>query len=462
MRHHDLIIIGTGSGNSIPDERFADLDIAIVEESTFGGTCINVGCIPSKMFVHTADLATAARTSARFGVDAHIEKVRWPDIRDRIFGRIDPQAVSGRRYREDGANTTFYGEHAEFVGPKRLRLASGDELTADQIVVAAGSRAVIPEVPGLDDVDPARVHTSDTIMRIADIPESMVIIGGGLIATEMAHVFSALGASVTLVARSAYLLSTEDADVSARFTEVAGERWDVRTTRVPTRAEPTQHGVRIELGDALGQTDPRPAEGELVLIATGRVPNSDRLRVEEGGIVTHADGRIVVDEFQRTTAPGVYALGDISSPDQYKHVANHEAKIVQHNLLHTDDPIEADHRFIPHAVFSSPQVATVGKTESELVDSQTSYVTSTQPYSDVAYGWALEDTTGFAKVLADPETGLLLGAHIIGPQASTLIQPLIQAMTFGLSALEMANGQYWIHPALPEVVENALLGLSLD
>ena len=154
-----------------------------------------------------------------------------------------------------------------------------------------------------------------------------------------------------------------------------------------------------------------------MLVATGRVPNSDRLEVEAGGVTTHADGRIVVDEFQRTTADGVYALGDISSPDQLKHVANHEARIVQHNLLHPRDLIEADHRYVPHAVFSSPQVAGVGKTEDELEASDTPYVAATQAYGDVAYGWAMEDTTGFVKVLADPATGLLLGAHLIGPQA---------------------------------------------
>lgn len=147
---------------------------------------------------------------------------------------------------------------------------------------------------------------------------------------------------------------------------------------------------------------------------------------------------------------------------QLKHVANHEARVVQHNLLHPGEPIAADHRFVPHAVFSSPQVASVGLTEEQARERGAQHVVSRQEYAGIAYGWAMEDTTGFAKLVADPSTGQLLGAHIIGPQASTLIQPVIQAMSFGLDARSMARGQYWIHPAMPELIENALLNLPLD
>jgi mycothione reductase len=205
--------------------------------------------------------------------------------------------------------------------------------------------------------------------------------------------------------------------------------------------------------------------GDMLLVAAGRVPNSDLLGLAAAGVQTHPDGRVVVDAYQRTTAPGVYALGDICSPYQLKHVANHEAKVVAHNLLHPDSPREADHRYVPSAVFTAPQIASVGLTEAECraraAAGEGEYVSALQDYSSVAYGWAMEDSVGFCKLLADPASGQLLGAHLIGAQASTLIQPLIQAMSFGLGAQEMAHGQYWIHPALPEVVENALLRLPL-
>jgi mycothione reductase len=463
MPHHDLIIIGTGSGNSIADKSLRSLDIGIVEESIFGGTCSNVGCIPSKMLVHAAELALQAEDSARLGVDAHVDKVRWTDIRDRIFARrLDPMSESGRDYRINGPNTTLYSEHAEFVGPRTLRLASGTELSADRIVIAAGGRAVIPEVDGLDALDQHRVHTSDTIMRVDALPRSMVILGGGVIGAEMAHIFSGLGTKVTIVARSPVLLRHEDDDVFEAFTDLARKRWDVHPSRVAASAEATGDGVRLWLADDDGNPDPTPVEGELLLIATGRRPNSDRLGLEAAGVEVHEDGRIVVDDYQRTTADGVFALGDVCSPWHLKHVANLEARVVQHNLKHPDAMEKTDHRFVPHAVFTDPQIAGVGKTERELVEAGTAYVSKVQRYGDVAYGWALEDTTGFVKLLADPATGQLLGGHLFGVDASSLIQPIVQAMSFGLSARDMGRGQYWIHPALAEVVENAVLGLPLD
>jgi mycothione reductase len=188
--------------------------------------------------------------------------------------------------------------------------------------------------------------------------------------------------------------------------------------------------------------------------------NTDLLDVHAAGLPCHDDGRLVVDEYQQTPVGGVFALGDISSEWQLKHVANHEMRVVKHNLLFPDDPIRSDHRFVPHAVFTHPQIAAFGKTEQELREAGAHYLSYEQQVGDVAYGWALEDTTGFCKVIVDPDTMLLLGAHLMGPQASTVIQPLIQAAHFGQRADDVAKGQYWIHPALAEVVENALLGLD--
>jgi mycothione reductase len=202
-------------------------------------------------------------------------------------------------------------------------------------------------------------------------------------------------------------------------------------------------------------------ECERVLVALGRIPNGDLLNLAATGVETHPDGRVKVDEYQQTTVKGIFALGDMSSAAQLKHVANHEARVVQHNLLHPRRMIAADHRFIPHAVFSDPQVASVGLTEAEAKERGKPYVTARQNYGDVAYGWAMEDTDHFVKLIADPKTKRLLGAHLLGPEATTLIQPLIQAMSFDLDVPSMARGQYWIHPALTEVVENALLGLKL-
>jgi mycothione reductase len=297
-------------------------------------------------------------------------------------------------------------------------------------------------------------ETSDTVMRIDDVPEHLVILGGGFIGAEFAHVFSALGARVSIVARSS-LLRGQDRTLCERFTEVAGKKWDVHLGHEVTRVRGGRGDVTLELSD--GST----VHGDLLLVATGRRPNGDRLDLDRSGVTTHADGRIVVDDQQRTVVDGIFALGDVSSHYQLKHVANHEAKVVAHNLLHPEAPRHADHRFVPSAIFTDPQIATVGRTEADCRAEGLDVTSAVQEYGDVAYGWAMEDTTGFCKVIAERGSGRILGAHVMGAQASTVIQPLIQAMSFGLGAREMATGQYWIHPGLPEVVENALLGLDL-
>jgi mycothione reductase len=202
-----------------------------------------------------------------------------------------------------------------------------------------------------------------------------------------------------------------------------------------------------------------PAEGEVLLVATGRVPNSDRLGVAAAGIETDEHGHVVTDDTYQTNVPGIWALGDLANHFQLKHMANAETRLVRHNLLHPGQPRRAAFTVVPSAVFAGPQVASVGATEQDLQAAGRPYLAATRPYSDAAYGWALEDTTSFVKVLADPATRLLLGAHILGPQASTLIQPLIQAMCLGSTADQVASGVLYIHPALSEVVEQALLGL---
>lgn len=462
MERFDLCVIGSGSGNSLVNRWFRDQKVAIVDGAErFGGTCLNAGCIPTKMFVHPADVAEAARGADRLGVDVRDVAVRWEDLQARIFGRIDPQAQAAERYREQNENVTLFRENCRFVAPKVLQV--GDtQLTADAFVLAAGSRPRLPEIPGLDDPAVARrVHTSETIMRIPRLPSKLVIVGGGSVASEFAHIFAAFGTHVTLLYHGTRLLRRADVAVGERFTEQLSKRVTLHLgQRLAALAASPSGMIDVETVDDDGVE--YSFEADQVLLAIGRIPNGDTLDLAATGVDVHPDGRVVVDEYQRTTADGIWALGDICTPTFLKHVANHEMRVVQHNLLHPAELVKADHRYVPQAVFSGPQVAWVGATEQELQDAGRRYVTSTRDYSSVAYGWAMEDETSFVKLLADPDTAELLGAHLLGPEASNLIQPLIQAMSFGLDVPAMARGQYWIHPALAEVVENALLDLRLE
>jgi mycothione reductase len=448
---YDLVIVGAGSGNALPTDELAGWRIAVVESDRFGGTCLNRGCIPSKMLVYTADVAQTVRHASRFGIRANWKGTDWPAIRERVFGRIDPLHALAVDHRCAGMVDVFLGE-ARFAGPKLLRVGD-DELRADKFVLATGSRPHIPAIAGLSEVP---YVTSDTVMRLDKLPKSMVVLGGGYIAAEMSHIFGSLGTKVTIVARGAQMLSQHDTDVRTQFTAAYADRFDLRLNSAVERLSPTRRGIRVEI---LTPSGAETVEAELLLVATGRMPNSDRLDVEAAGIEVDAHGHVRTDGTYQTNVPGIWALGDVANHFQLKHMANAEARLVRHNLLHPDRPWRTPFSVVPSAVFADPQIASVGATEQELQDQGRTYIAATRHYRDAAYGWALEDTTSFVKVLADPATRLLLGAHIIGPQASAIIQPLIQAMCLGNTADEVASGVLYIHPALTEVIEQALLEL---
>lgn len=455
MTHYDLIIIGAGSGNSIPSPEHDDKSIAIIEKGKFGGTCMNVGCIPTKMYVYAADVAHQATHSQKLGITGEVTNVDWDSIVDRVFtNRIDKIAEGGEAYRrgDETPNITVYDQHAEFIGPKTIK--TGDEvITGDEIIIATGSR---PQIPSAIAESGATYHTNETIMRLPEQPKSLIIVGGGFIAMEFAHVFEGLGTDVTIVNRSEALLRWLDRDISSRFNTQARERYNVMTNVNVTNLENTDTGIKATFDN--GET----LEAEAILVATGRIPNGDQMNLDSAGIEMHEDGRIKVDDFGRTTADGVWALGDVSSPHMLKHVANAETKAVRHNMLHPEDMKPMPHEHVPAAIFTHPQIATVGLTEEQAREKGLNITVKVQNYGDVAYGWAMEDTDGICKLIADKTTGKLLGAHYYGPQASTLIQQMITVMAFDMDVRNFAQKQYWIHPALAEVTENALLGLKFE
>ncbi len=451
MRTYDLIVIGAGSGNMVFTSELSGLSAAIVEPDRFGGTCLNRGCIPSKMLVVAADAARGVTEAARLGVEAHVDCVDWPAIRDRVFGRIDPlhgQAVDYRR--SNGIDV--YEDAARFVGPRVIQVGT-ETLTAEQIVVAAGSRPDLPPIAGLDTV---AHHTSDTIMRIEEVPRSIIVLGGGFIAAEMGHVFQAFGAEVQIIQRSPRLLMNEDLDISTRFTELVADRFDLHLNTTAVSVAEAGDGVAVTVEGPDGQ---EVLEADMLLVATGRRPNTDLLDAAAGGIELDDHGHVVTDDTYRTSVPGVWSLGDATNHFQLKHMANAEMRVVTHNLAHPDDLRTLASGLAPHAVFSDPQIASVGLTEAQARDRELAHVVAVHDFGEAAYGWALEDSTSFVKLLADPESRLLLGVHIIGPQAATLLQPLLQAMQLGQTIDQLAHDVLYVHPALTEVLEQALLDL---
>lgn len=456
MTHYDLAVIGSGSGNSLISDDFADKRIALISDGPFGGTCLNVGCIPTKMYVHSAEVARNVREPGPFGVDAQLEGTRWADIRNRIFGRIDPISQGSFASRSNDAHNSHidvYATHARLRDHHTIELATGEVITADTIVLATGARPAMPPVAGIEDVE---YHTSDTIMRLDNLPESLIIIGSGFIATEFAAIFSGLGTRVTVISRSDRVLGKEDREVSDLYTQLLAQDVDLRTNFSTTSVAKTDSGVKL-VGTTTDGED--SVEAEVLLVATGRVPNSDV--VGDAEIDVHDDGRIAVDEYHRVLSggqpvEGLWSVGDASSPFQLKHVANQETRVLQHNLLNPNDLQKTNHEAVPHAVFGHPPIAAVGLTEDEARERFDDVVVGRRDYGAIAYGWAMNDPAGFAKVITRGD-GTIAGAHIIGPEAPTLIQPLIQAMATGQRVQDITRTQYWIHPAMPELVENALL-----
>jgi mycothione reductase len=452
--NYDLIIVGTGSGNSVINHEMDGWRIAIVERWTFGGTCLNRGCIPSKILVYAADVAESAGNdnAPKFGVSTRFEGADWPAIVKRVFGRIDPIAEGGREYRLSLPNVTVYEGNAEFVGDRTL-VVNSQEIYGERVVIATGARAFIPPIRGIDEVP---YHTSDTIMNIAHLPKHLIVLGGGFIAAELSHVFRSLGSRVTIVNRGHLLLRQEDHDISERYTGLAAERFELVMGAQVERVYMTAEGVGLRVTTDDGE---RVVEGDTLLVAAGRRPNGDQINAAAAGIEIGEMGEVIVDAFGRTTAPGVWALGDVNGRYQLKHMANGEARAIQHSLLHPDDPRPLDTRAAPHAVFGSPQVGAVGLTQAQAEELGRPITIVSHAYGGAAYGWALEDTDSFCKLIGDPATRTLLGVHVVGYQASMLAQMLVQGMHLGSTVDEMATGQIWIHPALPEVVEQALLKL---
>jgi mycothione reductase len=293
-------------------------------------------------------------------------------------------------------------------------------------------------------------------MRVDACPASMVVLGGGAVAAEFGHVFGAFGTKITIVEQEPSLLANLDHDLAQRFTEQFAKRFDVRVGTTIARVERREHGVAVHLD---GGTGSRVVEAEALLVAIGRTPNTDTLDVAAAGLEVDDHGKLVTDDTYATNDPRVWAIGDVTNRTEFKHLANAEMRIAVHNVRHPGDTRRAKFPVMPSAVFADPQVATAGPTEHALREQGATFAVARHDYADTAYGWALEDTTSFVKLIGDPKTRRLLAAHIIGPQAATLLQPLVQGIFLGNTVEQMAHEVLYIHPAPTEVISQALLAL---
>ena len=455
MKEYGLIIIGTGSAMNIVDafmQRNPQSKIAVIDKDDPGGICLTRGCIPSKILLYPAELVRTIQHAQDFGLEVDLKKIAFKTIMDKMRTLISKDINMIREGLSHANNLDYYPDIAKFVAP--YTLAIGEEtITSKLILLCTGSRPLIPSIPGLEEVG---YLTSDTLLNLTRLPKSVAIIGGGYIAAEYGHFLSAMGATVTILGRNPQFIKEEEPEVSALAKKMLQRHMMIFTSHEVQEAEKTVSGkkrlraVHTETGET------REIIADEILVAAGRVPNTDILAPEKGGIQTDAKGWITVDEYLETSKPNVWALGDANGKYLFKHVGNYESMIVYYNII-LKQRVKVDYHAIPHAVFTYPEIASVGLREAEAIKKhgEDNVLIGMQRYQDTAKGEAMGATDYFVKVLLEKGSMRILGAHIIGPQASVLIQEIINLMyTPEQSAEPIMNGMH-IHPALSEVVERA-------
>jgi mycothione reductase len=452
IKKYDLIVIGSGAGLEVANAAArSGLKVAIVEKSRMGGTCLNRGCIPSKLLIHSADVAEIIKMGELFGIRVEKFSIDFQKIVDRVNGIIDSDSNDISNAFKNSANPKLFPLKCRFVAQKTL-LVGTEKITANMILIAAGTRPAIPKIKGLAAIN---YVTSDEALRLDRQPRVLTIIGGGYIAAELGHFFGSLGTKINIIQKHKYLIPYEDQEISKKFTEIFSRKYNVYLQCIPELVT-KKNGKFVISAKRSGATKYLEIESDQLLLATGRVPNSDTLNLPKTGVEVDEDGNIKVDKTLETKVEGIFALGDIIGRYQFRHSANLEAQYVFYNILNHKKKIPVDYSAMPHAIFSSPQVAGVGYTEQELKRrSKKEYVKSIYRYIDTAMGKALDDREGFVKLLVSKENRKILGCHIIGTQASVLIHEVLVAMKSGDGTIDNISKTVHVHPALSEVVARA-------
>ena len=448
MQHYDVIVIGTGAANIVTDAALAQgLHVAIVERGSFGGTCLNRGCIPTKVMVTAANRIREIRESRRIGVTAENIRLDWDVLSKRLWKKIG-ESDGIKSYYEKFPNCGIYCGTAAFAAPHTISvtLNSGGNvmLTADKIIVATGAHTNIPSLPGLEEVG---YVTSESFFGSA-YPEkaygSLILLGGGPIGCEFAHIFNAAGTDVTLIQHNIRLLPREEPSISAHILH-SFRRYgiDVKLNQEPVSV--TRRG-RLKVITCRDRTTGKLREisAEEIFVASGIKPATDLLCLAKGSVRMDKRGYIETNEFLETTSEGVWALGDVNGRAPFRHKANYEAEILAHNLFshHTPETWRwADYDAVPAVTYTYPETAHVGLTEADAIQRGFDVKTAMHRYSSTAKGYALgyepgDEDDGFLHLVVDRKTRTILGAHIVGPEASILIQPFINAMMGGTHTLQ--------------------------
>jgi mycothione reductase len=447
MKEYDVIVVGSGAGLLILEKALAhDLSVALVDKGPLGGTCLNLGCIPSKMLIYPGDRVAEIREAGKLGVSAAISGIDFPAIMERMRNTVrkgENHIREGIRYSED---MDFYEGTGYFVKDSVIEVNS-EQIKGRKIFIACGARPRIPAVKGIQKEE---YLTNESVLQLRERPESLIIIGGGYIGAEYAHFFSAMGVKVTLLQGNTRLVPDEEPEISDLFKKEMARWMDVLTGTEAVEVKKASSGYAVT-GRDLSSGKTALFQAEKIMIAAGRTSNADLLRVENSGVKTDDRGYIKVNEYFETSKKNIWAFGDAIGRKMFRHVANREASLLWDNVGH-NKRIPMDYRSAPHAVFSYPEIASVGLTEEQARQQfpLNELLVGKAKYSEVARGEAMREEESFAKAIVKRD-GKILGFHIIGPYASILIQEVINAMANDMDIWSIGKGMH-IHPALPEVV----------
>jgi len=432
------------------------MKVAVIDKDEPGGICLTRGCIPSKILLYPAELVRTIKRAEKFGIAIDIKKIDFETVMERMRALINKDISIIRQGLSHSENIDYYHAIAEFVAPYTLKV-DDETITSKMIFLCTGSKPIIPPIKGLEKVG---YLTSDTVLKMNRLPNSIAIIGGGYIAAEYGHFFSAMGSKVTIIGRNPQFLKQEEPEVSALAKRELEKHMTILANHEVREAEKTSTGKKRLIAVNRENGEETVTTADEILVATGRGPNTDVLHPEKGGIETDGRGWIIVDDFLGTSQPNIRAFGDANGRHLFKHVANYESAVVYYNAV-LKKKVKVDYHVVPHAVFTYPEIASVGLGEKETIEKygKDKVLIGFHRYQDTAKGEAMDAEDYFVKVIVDKETTKILGAHIIGPHASVLIQEIINLMyTPKQSAEPIISGMH-IHPALNEVVERAFRSL---
>ncbi len=441
---YDAIVIGSGQGGNPLSHKLADKGwkVALIERKHLGGTCINTGCTPTKTMVASAQVAFYARNAARWGVHTNGVSVDLAAV----VGRKDKIVTSFRSGQEKNVakrpTLTLYRNHARFTGARTLQVGN-DIIEGERVFINTGTRPLIPRIEGLGGID---YLTNASIMELRELPEHLIVIGGGFIGLEFGQMFYRFGSRVTVVHKGEHLLAREDNDVADELQKtLEAEGLQFVMNADTQRLEKRDGKIHLTVGTPGGV---QTLVGSHVLVATGRLPNADDLGLEKAGIETDKRGYVKVNNKLETNVKGVWALGDVKGGPAFTHISYNDYQILWANIVEGKN-LTIDHRYLPYSAFTDPQVGRVGMTETEARASGRKLKIGKIPMSYVARALERDETAGFMKVVVDAETDRILGAAILGIEGGELVQ-LLGVLMLADAPYTVLKGAVYTHPTLAE------------